>query len=82
MPADEDRHGQEEGHRQGQGHARQTVTRKVKQTQPATLEMPTAFTGQNGAEIHQTTPVSVTGCVKAKAKRASKKHKKVKRGKK
>ena len=41
--------------------------------------MPTAFVGQNGAEIHQSTPVSVTGCAKAvhpktkhKAKRAKK----------
>ena len=26
------------------------------------LTMPTAFIGQNGAEIHQTTPINVTGC--------------------
>jgi uncharacterized repeat protein (TIGR01451 family) len=26
------------------------------------LTMPTAFVGQNGAEIHETTPISVTGC--------------------
>ncbi len=39
------------------------------------LAMPTAFTGQNGAVIHQTTPISVTGCAKVKAKKA-KKHKK------
>ncbi len=32
------------------------------------LSMPTAFTAQNGAVIHQSTPISVTGCVKAKAK--------------
>jgi hypothetical protein len=45
------------------------------------LAMPTAFIGQNGAEIHQTTPISVTGCPKgskkagkkAKAKRKQKK---------
>ena len=36
----------------------------------ATLTMPTAFTAQNGAVIHKTTPVSVTGCVKHKAKKA------------
>jgi hypothetical protein len=30
------------------------------------LAMPTAFTGQNGAVIHQSTPISVTGCPKAK----------------
>jgi hypothetical protein len=33
--------------------------------------MPTAFTGQNGATIHVSTPIAVTGCPhahKAKAK--------------
>ena len=30
------------------------------------LAMPTAFVAQNGAEIHQSTPVTVTGCAKAK----------------
>jgi hypothetical protein len=61
------------------GH-KQTVTRKVKQTRPATLEMPTAFVGQNGAEIHQNTPISVTGCAKVKPAKKPAKHKK--RGKK
>jgi len=28
------------------------------------LAMPTAFVAQNGAEIHETTPISVTGCAK------------------
>jgi hypothetical protein len=32
------------------------------------LKMPTSFTAQDGAVIHQTTPVSVTGCAKTKAK--------------
>jgi hypothetical protein len=50
---------------------KKTVTRNVKQTQAASLAMPTEFTGQNGATIHQSTPVSVTGC--AKAKKAAKK---------
>ena len=42
------------------------------------LAMPTAITGQNGAEIHESTPIAVTGCpkakkaVKKKAKKASK----------
>ena len=36
------------------------------------LVMPTAFTGQDGAVIHQSTPISVTGCVKAKPKNAKK----------
>jgi hypothetical protein len=31
------------------------------------LAMPTAFVGQNGAEIHESTPIGVTGCAKAKA---------------
>jgi hypothetical protein len=31
------------------------------------LAMPTAFVAQNGAEIHESTPISVTGCAKAKA---------------
>ena len=30
------------------------------------LTMPTEFTGQNGAVIHQNTPIAVTGCPKAK----------------
>ncbi len=30
------------------------------------LAMPTAFTGQDGAVLHQSTPISVTGCPKTK----------------
>jgi hypothetical protein len=30
------------------------------------LVMPTVFVAQNGAEIHQSTPIAVTGCAKAK----------------
>ena len=33
------------------------------------LKMPTAFTAQNGAVIKQSTPISVTGCPKAKKKK-------------
>ncbi len=54
------------------GHKR-TLTRKVKQTVPATLSMPTEFVAQNGMSLHQTTPVAVTGCAKtvhAKKKKA------------
>jgi hypothetical protein len=41
------------------------------------LAMPTTFTAQNGAVIHQSTPIAVTGCAKhKKAKKASKRHKK------
>jgi hypothetical protein len=35
-----------------------------------TLRMPTAFTAQNGATIHQSTPITVTGCNATKAKKA------------
>jgi uncharacterized repeat protein (TIGR01451 family) len=52
---------------------KKTVTRNVKQTQAASLAMPTEFVGQNGATIHQSTAISVTGC--AKAKKAAKKKK-------
>jgi hypothetical protein len=37
------------------------------------LKMPTAFVAQNGAVIHQSTPISVTGCPKKKAKAKAKK---------
>jgi hypothetical protein len=41
------------------------------------LKMPTAFTAQNGLVIHQSTPVTATGCGKhKKAKRSSRNHKK------
>ena len=39
------------------------------------LAMPTAFTGQNGAVLKQSTPISVTGCTKHVATK-TKKHKK------
>ncbi len=46
------------------------------------LKMPTTFVAQNGAEIHQTTNITVTGCPKAsRAKQATKRHK-AKRGRK
>jgi hypothetical protein len=46
------------------------------------LKMPTAFTGQNGAVINQSTPISVAGCPKHKAaKKTKKKSKKAKKGK-
>lgn len=37
----------------------------------AKLKMPTSFIGQNGAEIHQTTPMAVSGCAKHKTKKTS-----------
>jgi hypothetical protein len=36
------------------------------------LTMPTAFVAQNGAVIHQSTPISVTGCVKHRATKKAK----------
>jgi hypothetical protein len=38
----------------------------------STLKMPTSFVAQNGATIHQTTPVTVTGCGTVMAKKARK----------
>jgi hypothetical protein len=43
------------------GHRRR-VTRRVKKTVSG-LVMPTAFTAQNGLEIHQNTPITVTDVV-------------------
>ncbi len=57
------------------GH-KKTVTRKVKETETTTLQMPTEFVAQNGAEIHQDTPISVTGCAKTVVKKMVKKKKK------
>jgi uncharacterized repeat protein (TIGR01451 family) len=45
------------------------------------LTMPTEFVAQNGAEIRQSTPITVTGCPKAK-KATHKKHKTHKKAKK
>ncbi len=45
------------------GH-KKTEMRKVKETQAASLSMPTEFVAQNGLVIKQTTPIGVTGCVK------------------
>jgi hypothetical protein len=42
------------------------LVRKVKELVPETLTMPTTIVGQNGAEIHQSTKIEVTGCSKAK----------------
>ncbi len=58
---------------------RKTITRKVKKTEPATLQMPTEFVAQNGAEIHQDTPITVTGCPKAVRHERQKNHRKKRR---
>jgi hypothetical protein len=62
------------------GH-KKTVTRKIKEsvTSALALEMPTVFTGQNGAQITQKTPITVTECSKVvKSKPKTVKHKKSK----
>jgi hypothetical protein len=46
------------------------------------LKMPTLFTAQNGTVIKQSTPISVTGCAKHKAKHARKAGGRHKQGKK
>ena len=59
---------------------KKTITRKVKQAEPAALQMPTEFVAQNGAEIKQTTPVVVTGCPKAVHAKGAKAKRKGRRG--
>ncbi|HEV3319876.1 MAG TPA: hypothetical protein VG053_09165 [Solirubrobacteraceae bacterium] len=59
---------------------KRTTTKNVKQSVPASLSMPTEFVAQNGAVLHQTTSVTVTGCPKAKpAKRKTRSAKKAKK---
>jgi hypothetical protein len=43
------------------------------------LKMPTLFKAQNGLEIHQQTPVTVTGCPTTKKHKPAKKHKTTKK---
>ncbi len=59
---------------------KQTVTRKVRQTLPAALAMPTVFTAQNGMVIKQNTPIGVTGCPKAKKPKARQRQEEVRPG--
>ncbi len=51
---------------------KRSVTRKVKHMLARTLQMPTEFIAQNGAAIDQNTPITVTGCAKAKPARKAK----------
>ena len=63
---------------------KRTLTRSVRETTSvSSMQMPTEFVAQNGAAIHQNTPITVTGCPKAKpAKKAkTKKHTKKKKKK-
>jgi hypothetical protein len=49
------------------------VIRKVKHTTATPLLMPTTFVAQNGAQLHQSTKIAVTGCGKGVVKKAKKK---------
>jgi hypothetical protein len=60
------------------GHTKR-VTVKVKQSVAAPLAMPTEFVAQNGAVIHQSTAISVTGCTKVVRHERKKKHTKKKK---
>jgi hypothetical protein len=42
------------------------VIRKITKTVAETMVMPTMLTGQNGAQVHERTRVSVTGCAKVR----------------
>jgi hypothetical protein len=53
------------------GHVR-TVARRVRK-RTGGIVMPTFFTAQNGAVIHQNTPVTVTGCPPARPKAGARK---------
>ncbi|HEY1687659.1 MAG TPA: hypothetical protein VGF95_02230 [Solirubrobacteraceae bacterium] len=55
----------------------QTVTRRVRKAIPG-LAMPTVFTAQNGAVIHQSTPIEVTGCGRHKTTKEKRRKKKTK----
>jgi hypothetical protein len=52
------------------------VVRSVKQQVAEPLVIPTTITAQNGAVVNQSTKVNVTGCSKAKAKKAKGKDRK------
>jgi len=63
------------------GH-KKTETRKVKETVATSLAMPTEFVAQNGAEIHQSTAISVSGCPKTHKHSKKKRHHKAAKGRK
>jgi hypothetical protein len=58
-------------------HTRTVIRKSTETLQGGALSMPTAFTGHNGAVIHQDTPIEVTGCARSTAVKAKNtKHKK------
>jgi uncharacterized repeat protein (TIGR01451 family) len=62
--------------RKTHGHTHH-IKKTVKKKTPIKLVMPTTFTAQNGATLHQNTPITVTNCPKHH-KNHKKKHKKKK----
>jgi uncharacterized repeat protein (TIGR01451 family) len=62
------------------GHTKR-VTKTLKQTVAQPLLMPTTLVGQNGAVVHQTTKIAVTGCAKAKNARRAKRTSRHRKGK-
>ena len=57
---------------------KKTVTTQGQGDRGGPLQIPDEFVAQNGAVLHQTTPISVTGCAKVAVhpKKTSKKHEK------
>ena len=51
---------------------KKTVTRKVRKTESESLTMPTEFVAQNGVQVKQNTPVTVTECPTTKKKTTKK----------
>ena len=61
---------------------KKTVTKKIKKTEAVALQIPAEFIAQNGATLHQTAPITVTGCPPTRRKAVkAKKHNKKKPGK-
>jgi hypothetical protein len=56
--------------RRVKGHSKR-VTVRAKKTVATPLLMPTTFTAQNGAVVHQNTKIAVTGCGNAKSSSAT-----------
>ena len=57
------------------------VTRKVTETKPVSLAMPTEIIAQNGDAIYRSTPIAVSECAKATAAKHPKKKKRPKKKK-
>jgi hypothetical protein len=51
------------------GQRTRRVTARIRRSIPEPLLMPTTITGQNGAVVHQTTRIAVSGCARPRAHR-------------